>query len=213
MEDELFKRFGKVFPKGTILFREGDAGEEMYIIETGRVKIFKRIDGIEKVLAILGKSEFFGEMSLLNKKPRSANAEVLEDARILVINNNTFESMVRANPEIAIRIMRMLAKRLEDANVQIANLMIKNSYQRTLVTLLKLSEDGIKTDTGILLNTDIEKLSVATGLETVTVKGIVEALDQRRLIELTSKGILIRNVDNLKRYLDYIVIKEQVGST
>jgi CRP-like cAMP-binding protein len=213
MEDELFKRFGKVFPKGTILFREGDAGEEMYIIETGRVKIFKRIDGIEKVLAILGKSEFFGEMSLLNKKPRSANAEVLEDARILVINNNTFESMVRANPEIAIRIMRMLAKRLEDANVQIANLMIKNSYQRTLVTLLKLSEDGIKTDTGILLNTDIEKLSVATGLETVTVKGIVEALDQRRLIELTSKGILIRNVDNLKRYLDYIVIKEQVEST
>ena len=213
MEDELFKRFGKVFPKGTILFREGDAGEEMYIIETGRVKIFKRIDGIEKVLAILGKSEFFGEMSLLNKKPRSANAEVLEDARILVINNNTFESMVRANPEIAIRIMRMLAKRLEDANVQIANLMIKNSYQRTLVTLLKLSEDGIKTDAGILLNTDIEKLSVATGLETVTVKGIVEALDQRRLIELTSKGILIRNVDNLKRYLDYIVIKEQVGST
>jgi len=213
MEDELFKRFGKVFPKGTILFREGDAGEEMYIIETGRVKIFKRIDGIEKVLAILGKSEFFGEMSLLNKKPRSANAEVLEDARILVINNNTFESMVRANPEIAIRIMRMLAKRLEDANVQIANLMIKNSYQRTLVTLLKLSEDGIKTDTGILLNTDIEKLSVATGLETVTVKGIVETLDQRRLIELTSKGILIRNVDNLKRYLDYIVIKEQVEST
>jgi CRP-like cAMP-binding protein len=213
MEDELFKRFGKVFPKGTILFREGDAGEEMYIIETGRVKIFKRIDGIEKVLAILGKSEFFGEMSLLNKKPRSANAEVLEDARILVINNNTFESMVRANPEIAIRIMRMLAKRLEDTNVQIANLMIKNSYQRTLVTLLKLSEDGIKTDAGILLNTDIEKLSVATGLETVTVKGIVEALDQRRLIELTSKGILIRNVDNLKRYLDYIVIKEQVEST
>jgi len=213
MEDELFKRFGKVFPKGTILFREGDAGEEMYIIETGRVKIFKRIDGIEKVLAILGKSEFFGEMSLLNKKPRSANAEVLEDARILVINNNTFESMVRANPEIAIRIMRMLAKRLEDTNVQIANLMIKNSYQRTLVTLLKLSEDGIKTDAGILLNTDIEKLSVATGLETVTVKGIVETLDQRRLIELTSKGILIRNVDNLKRYLDYIVIKEQVEST
>ena len=209
MEEELFKRFGKLFPKGTILFREGDTGEEMYIINNGKVKIFKEIGGVEKILALLGQSDFFGEMSLLNKKPRSASAEVVEDAKIMVINNSTFDTMMRSNAEIAIRIIRILAKRLEDADVQIANLMIKDSNQRIIVTLLKLSESGTKIDTGIFLKTDVEKLSVTTGLEKNKVNEIIEKLAKNRLIELTNNGILVRNADNLKKYLDYLVMKEQ----
>ncbi len=209
MEEELFKRFGKLFPKGTILFREGDTGEEMYIINNGKVKIFKEIGGVEKILALLGQSDFFGEMSLLNKKPRSASAEVVEDAKIMVINNSTFDTMMRSNAEIAIRIIRILAKRLEDADVQIANLMIKDSNQRIIVTLLKLSESGTKIDTGIFLKTDVEKMSVTTGLEKNKVNEIIEKLAKNRLIELTNNGILVRNTDNLKKYLDYLVMKEQ----
>ena len=209
MEEELFKKFGKLFPKGTILFHEGDAGDDMYIINSGKVKIFKEIGGVEKVLALLGQSDFFGEMSLLNKKPRSASAEVAEDAKIMVINNSTFDTMMRSNAEIAIRIIRILAKRLEDADVQIANLMIKDSNQRVIVTLLKLSESGTKIDTGIFLKTDAEKLTVTTGLEKNKVSEIIEKLAKIRLIELTNNGILIRNTDNLKKYLDYLVMKEQ----
>ena len=209
MEEELFKRFGKLFPKGTILFHEGDTGEDMYIINSGKVKIFKEIGGVEKVLALLGQSDFFGEMSLLNKKPRSASAEVVEDAKIMVINNSTFDTMMRSNAEIAIRIIRILAKRLEDADVQIANLMIKDSNQRIIVTLLKLSESGTKIDTGTFLKTDVEKLSVTTGLEKNKVNEIIEKLAKNRLIELTNNGILVRNTDNLKKYLDYLVMKEQ----
>ncbi|MCL4467660.1 MAG: Crp/Fnr family transcriptional regulator [Deltaproteobacteria bacterium] len=209
MEEELFKRFGKLFPKGTILFREGDTGEEMYIINNGKVKIFKEIGGVEKILALLGPSDFFGEMSLLNKKPRSASAEVVEDAKIMVINNSTFDTMMRSNAEIAIRIIRILAKRLEDADVQIANLMIKDSNQRIIVTLLKLSESGTKIDTGVFLKTDVEKMSVTTGLEKNKVNEIIEKLAKNRLIELTNNGILVRNADNLKKYLDYLVMKEQ----
>ncbi len=209
MEDELFKRFGKVFPKGTILFREGDTGEDMYIINTGKVKIFKEVGGNEKVLAVLSQSDFFGEMSLLNKKPRSASAEVVEDAKMLVINNSTFDTMIRSNSEIALRIIRILAKRLEDADVQIANLMIKDSNQRVIVTLLKLAESGTKIDTDTFLKLDVEKLAITTGLEKNKVGEIVDRLAKNRLIELTNNGILIRNYDNLKKYLDYLVMKEQ----
>ncbi|MCL4557557.1 MAG: Crp/Fnr family transcriptional regulator [Deltaproteobacteria bacterium] len=209
MEEELFKRFGKVFPKGTILFHEGDTGGDMYIINTGRVKIFKEIGGMEKVLAVLGQSDFFGEMSLLNKKPRSASAEVVEDAKMLVINNSTFDTMIRGNAEIALRIIRILSKRLEDADVQIANLMIKDSNQRVLVTLLKLADNGTKIDTGTFLKADADSLAITTGLEKEKVKEIVERLTKNRLIEPTNNGILIRNMDNLKKYLDYLVMKEQ----
>lgn len=209
MEEELFKRFGKVFPKGTILFHEGDTGEDMYIINTGRVKIFKEIGGVGKVLAVLGQSDFFGEMSLLNKKPRSAGAEVVEDAKMLVINNSTFDTMIRGNAEIALRIIRILSKRLEDADVQIANLMIKDSNQRVLMTLLKLADNGTKIDTGTFLKADVDSLAITTGLEKEKVKEIVERLTKNRLIEPTNNGILIRNMDNLKKYLDYLVMKEQ----
>ncbi len=209
MEEELFKRFGKTFPKGTILFHEGDTGEDMYIINTGKVKIFKEIGGTEKVLAVLGVSDFFGEMSLLNRKPRSASAEVVEDAKILVINNSTFDTMIRSNAEIALRIIRILSKRLDDADVQIANLMIKDSSQRVLVTLIKLADGGTKIDTGTFLKADTDYLAITTGLEKEKVREIVERLMKNRLIEQTNNGILIRNKDNLKKYLDYLVMKEQ----
>ena len=87
--------------------------------------------------------------------------------------------------------------------------MIKDSNQRIIVTLLKLSESGTKIDTGIFLKTDVEKLSVTTGLEKNKVNEIIERLTKNRLIELTNNGILIRNTDNLKKYLDYLVMKEQ----
>ncbi len=86
IQAQLFSRFGKKIPLNTVLFHEGDAGEEMFIIQSGRVKISKRIRGVEKTLATLEKGEFFGEMAILNDKPRSASAETLDDCDMLVID-------------------------------------------------------------------------------------------------------------------------------
>ncbi len=209
MEDELFNRFGKEFPKGTILFKEGDTGDDMYIVNTGKVKIYKEVSGVEKVLAMLGASDFFGEMSLLNKKPRSASAMVEESSKILVINNNTFDTMIRNNGEIAIRIIRVLAKRLEDADTQITNLMIKDAGQRVVVTLLKLGESGTRAENGTLIRADIGRLSIITGLEHDKVKTMIDKLIKGRFVETTDQGIVVRNTDNLKKYLDYLIMKEQ----
>ncbi|MCL4479848.1 MAG: Crp/Fnr family transcriptional regulator [Deltaproteobacteria bacterium] len=209
MEDELFNRFGKEFPKGTILFKEGDTGDDMYIVNTGKVKIYKEVSGAEKVLAMLGASDFFGEMSLLNKKPRSASAMVEESSKILVINNNTFDTMIRNNGEIAIRIIRILAKRLEDADTQITNLMIKDAGQRVVVTLLKLGESGTGAENGTLIRADIGRLSIITGLEHDKVKTMIDKLIKGRFVETTDQGIVVRNTDNLKKYLDYLIMKEQ----
>lgn len=71
-EDHLFWKFGQEFRQGTILFREGDAGQEMYIIQKGRVQVRKRVGQSQKVLAELGEGEFFGEMALLLGANRSA---------------------------------------------------------------------------------------------------------------------------------------------
>ncbi|OGP98143.1 MAG: hypothetical protein A2Z51_09320 [Deltaproteobacteria bacterium RBG_19FT_COMBO_52_11] len=111
-EEQLFWKFGKDFPKGTILFREGDPGHEMFIIQKGKVRVRKRVGGAEKVLAELSDGEFFGEMALLMGMDRSATVEVMEDSKILVISPNTFEGLLKNNVEIALKMLRKMAARL-----------------------------------------------------------------------------------------------------
>jgi uncharacterized membrane protein len=98
---------------GAVLFRTGDAGDAMYIIEEGKVRICVRIkDGHEVTLTELESGDFFGEMVLLDGKPRSADARVEEDARLAVLSREHFLSFVRSNPNVALEMLTALANRL-----------------------------------------------------------------------------------------------------
>jgi hypothetical protein len=101
---------------GEYVFREGDIGTEMFIIHEGQVEILKRIGGEERQLAVLEKGDFFGEMSLLEELPRAASARALTAAKLLEINGSTFDRMLRNNPEIAVRMMRKLSRRLRQTD-------------------------------------------------------------------------------------------------
>src|SRR5437660_11396077 len=98
-EDQLFQRFGREFPKGHVLFREGEPGKEMFVVQSGKVRISKKVRDVEKTLVIIGAGAFFGEMSILNNKPRSATATIEEDAKLLIIDPKTFETMVKQTVE------------------------------------------------------------------------------------------------------------------
>jgi Cyclic nucleotide-binding domain/FHA domain len=113
------KGFGAVtvdFGAGEIIFREGDLGTEMYIINEGKVEILNRMGEEDRVLAVLEKGDFFGEMSVLEDLPRAATARALTDARLLQINGSTFDQMLQSNPEIAVRMMRKLSRRLRETD-------------------------------------------------------------------------------------------------
>ena len=101
---------------GEYLFREGEIGTEMYILQDGQVEILKTLGGEEKQLAVLEKGDFFGEMSLLEDLPRTASARTSASCRVLRINGTTFDQMLRSNPEIAVRMMRKLSRRLRETD-------------------------------------------------------------------------------------------------
>jgi len=130
-EEQLFWKFGKDFPKGTILFREGDPGQEMFIIQKGKVQVRKRVGATEKVLAELAEGEFFGEMALLMGMDRSATVEIMEDSKILVISPNTFEGLLKNNVEIVLKMLRKMAARLRalDENFEAALLEAKKEQR------------------------------------------------------------------------------------
>jgi CRP-like cAMP-binding protein len=124
-EKDSFARFLKRFPKGTALFAEGDEGEEMYIIRSGKVAIKKRVPHGEVVVAVLEKGDFFGEMAMLEHIPRTAGAEMVEDGDLVVIGSDVFGEMVKTNPEIAVRMLRKYSLRLRETTKQIEEIALK----------------------------------------------------------------------------------------
>jgi hypothetical protein len=100
------------FDRGQIIFREGDAGEDMFIIKAGEVEITRDTGGRPQRLALLEEGDFFGEMAVLEEEPRMASARAATDCDLLRIDGSTFDQMVRHNPEIPIRMLRKLCRRL-----------------------------------------------------------------------------------------------------
>jgi uncharacterized membrane protein len=97
----------------TVLFRAGDSGDSMYLIERGKVRICVQTkDRHEMTLAELGRGDFFGEMALLDGKPRSADAVVAEDARLALLSREHFLSFIRSSPDVALEMLTALANRL-----------------------------------------------------------------------------------------------------
>jgi len=211
-EEVLFERIGKELPVGTVVFREGETGREMYVIQSGKIDIIKQVRDKEKLLATLVPGDFFGEMSVLNNKPRSASAVVSESAKVLVVEPKMFESMIRNNVEIAIRIIKMLAKRLQDADHQIENLLLKDANSRVVHTLAQLADtQGTKVDGGVMIKVTIADLATRTGLDEPQVNEVMDKITKAKLGGAQADGILIADVDKLRKFLEFLAMKEQFG--
>src|SRR5437667_4356621 len=118
LDDEAAKKLFELLESldckaNTFLFRAGEAGDAMYIIERGKVRIcVQATDGHEMVLTELAQGDFFGEMALLDGQRRSADAVVAEDARLAVLSREHFLSFMRSNPNVALEMLTALANRL-----------------------------------------------------------------------------------------------------
>ncbi|MBN1499625.1 MAG: Crp/Fnr family transcriptional regulator [Spirochaetes bacterium] len=118
-----------------MIFCENEYGEELYIIQSGQVKITKIVDE-EVLLAVLKPGDIFGEMAILDNRPRSASAISFGEVTLMAINKNNFENMVKSQPQLATRLMQLLSERVWTAYRQLENLTIKDVLGRIYDTLL-----------------------------------------------------------------------------
>jgi len=117
VESHKLQDFLQRFPAGSVIFREGDLGSEMYIIQKGRVRISLRVGNREREVAVFEKGDFFGEIALLNASPaRSATATAVDDVEVLELTSADLDQILRRKPEIAIRMMMKLSERLRETN-------------------------------------------------------------------------------------------------
>ncbi len=114
-EEQLFKKFGRLFPAGTILFEEGQACTGMFIIQKGQVRLYKKVGKEEVTIDVLKEGDFFGEMACLIGQPRSINAVVEGESQILVVQPEVLDSLFRGTSGIGLRVVANLAARLKKA--------------------------------------------------------------------------------------------------
>ena len=210
-DDPLFQRFGREFPRGAVLFREGEPGREMFVVHQGRVTISKRVGEVEKILSTLGAGEFLGEMAILNNKPRSATATCVEDSKVLVIEGKTFETMIRSNAEIAVRLIKKLSDRLAEANEQIENLLLTDAASRVVHFLAVAAERGGKTAAGLKIEMAPRELAARVGVKAEQADEALMKLLKAKLIAVHPDGFVVADVAKLRHFLEFLQMKAQFG--
>jgi CRP-like cAMP-binding protein len=225
VSDNLLDRFARDYDAGEVLFREGDPGDYMYVVQSGEVEIRRVVGDHERVLAVLPAGEFFGEMALINQRPRSATAVVRRVSRLLVIEPRTFEAMIRGKTEIAIRMIRTLAGRLERANHQIELLLLPNANHRVVQCLRRMADEQLEAagganalaESAIYLPVQVEEIAARVALPAHEVAEIVERLCQARLVlmaeeaGISGRGYVIPEVGRLLEFLEFLELKERFG--
>ncbi len=219
-------RFARDFAAGSVLFEEGQPGDYMYVVQTGEVEIRRRVGDSDRVLAVLPAGEFFGEMAILNGRPRSATAVVRSPSRLLVIEGKTFEAMLRARPEIALRIIKALATRLESANQHIELLLLPTANHRVVQCLRHMADEQIalagqalnNPSTAILVPKRVEDIATRVGLPVHEVIEVVDRLRTARLVLMAEDagidvdGFIVPEVGRLLEFLEFLNLKDRFNA-
>ena len=130
------------YPQGTMVFSEGQTGGDMFIIQEGSVRICKVVDGNEVTLALLKKTDMFGEMALLDNKLRSANAIAHEECRLMVVNHTNFDQLITTQPQMVSRLTTTFSERIWSMYRQIANTQLQVPRER-MVDMLALEIEKV----------------------------------------------------------------------
>ncbi|NOU91012.1 cyclic nucleotide-binding domain-containing protein [Paenibacillus sp. LMG 31460] len=178
------------FKRSTVLFSEKEVGSVFYMVLSGSVKIFTTSSsGEEKILSICKSGESFGELSLIDGKPRSASAQTLEDSVLLTLTGQSFLDLLRTNFDITLGIMQELSSRLRDTNQQVFDLTFLDARTRVIKSLIKMAnKHGLRNGTTITIKLvlNFDEISQLAGVQKVTLMQVIRDLEEKQILTLSS---------------------------
>ncbi|PYI51110.1 Crp/Fnr family transcriptional regulator [Paenibacillus flagellatus] len=199
--------FERKYKKNAILFFEGDVGEELFVIKSGTVKIY-RIDNTKQItLALFRSGDFFGEMSIMQKDgTRSANAETLEPSVMYTLKRSTFYEYIGRSPALCMRLLEVTMNRLRRANEQIHDLSFLDVRSRILKAVYQLAQEyGEPKQDSVQITMKLTHQEIANMVGTVreSVTKVLQELQDDRIIAIQNKQIRIDNMDALRSKIAY----------
>ena len=189
--------------RGEVLFNEGDSGDRLYILLTGKVKLgHTSVDGRENLLAVLGPGEVVGELTLFDPGPRSTTATAVATTELLALEHNQIMGFLASHTQLAKDMLRALAVRLRRTNIALADLVFSDVPGRVAKALLDLAERfGAPTEDGIHVPHDLtqEELAQLVGASRETINKSLAEFVSRGWIRLEGRAVTLIDVERLKR--------------
>ena len=202
----VFNRFAVTLKAGSVIFCEYEPGDSFYLIQSGRVKIVKIFGSIEKTIDILQPGEFFGEMALLEEAPRSATIIAMEETKCLEFNRENFEILMQGNPQIALKLLKLFAKRIYDQKRRFQILTLEDVHARVADVFLMLSEgqpvDDEDDDQGRrTFQASIDDIAHWAGMSPDDCRKILDHFTSQRRVEVFQNRIIVKNIYDFKKFV------------
>ena len=200
------KQFIRSYPKGTMLFAEGESGPELYIIQKGSIRITKIVNDNEVILALLKAGDIFGEMALLENKPRSASAIVNEDSVLLAVNRANFKEMVIEQPKVISRLTSSLSERIWSLYRQLKNTLIVDPVGRVydaLVLELEKSRTDLTVRKPYNFGFGMNEFANMVGLPVPEVRMAIAKLLRSKELVLVDQELTIPDVTRIVKSNEY----------
>ena len=192
------KMRNKKYSKSDIILMEDEVGDTFFIILEGSVKVTRDSeDGREVILAVLSSGNFFGEISLLDGKTRSANAIALEKTSLMILKRNDFLQLLKEIPQISISLLSELAKRIRKTDEQVENLAFSDAEKRIGISILSISEQ-----LGVVKNGLVKIPKLPFHQDIANMAGTSRETVSRMLKLLETKKLITRNSNELS-FVDY----------
>ncbi len=193
----------RMFRSGEVIFHRDDPGQVLYMLKEGKVKIcIISPDGQEISLAVLGRGEYFGEFSLLDSLPRSADAIALEKVECYTLQRSDFHNAIMKNPKIAIKVMESLTRRLRNTDEMVEDLIFLDVYGRVAKKLLELADaHGVKTEQGVRIDVRLtqQELASLVGASRESVNKVMGYFTEKDFISTDKHRITLHRIADLKR--------------
>jgi CRP/FNR family transcriptional regulator, cyclic AMP receptor protein len=189
--------------KGDVLFTEGQTGDKLYLIESGKIKLgHTAADGRESLIAVLGAGEMLGELSLFDPGPRTATAVAVTKTKVLSMGHEALLPWLVGRPDMAVALLASLARRLRRTNEAMADLVFSDVPGRVAKALLELgSKFGEATPDGLLVSHDLtqEELAQLVGASRETVNKALADFSQRGWIRIEQRQVTLLDVPRLEQ--------------
>jgi CRP-like cAMP-binding protein len=189
---EVYAKHVRGFSEGSVIFKEGDKGNEMFVIIQGDVEISKVTSASSsKTLIVLAKGDIFGEMAVIEKKRRSATATAVSKTRLLVLNDTLFDSTLNGNPDFARKMIRILSERLRRTNSALQDSIVTNKQNQLLEGLIKYADEfGDSSFKGKRINLEkfIDWSCAHLGINEKDTRMIIQSFLKKGVLESSAAG-------------------------
>jgi CRP-like cAMP-binding protein len=200
----------RAFQPGEVIFRQGDAGTEAYLLEEGSVRLIKKVRGADRSLSIVKSGDLFGESALVTGAPRSSTAVAITAGLARAVSPATLATLITRHPSAGVRMVEQLAARLYEAEDQIEIMMLTDTQSKVVSALVKLAEKVREGGSGAVFAISPMELSARVGLDVDAVKRTVQQLREGQYIKVSEARLEVPDIDALRRLYSLLGVKEDL---